>query len=66
MIYSRKAIAKSIRNPQALMILVSHCKIFPFISKVATIKNEKVEISDTGIVCNACFGKPNEDGFYYE
>ena len=64
MIYSRQAIAKSIRNPQALMIIVSHCKIFPFISKVATINNGQVEISDSGIHCNACFGVANSEGFY--
>jgi len=53
-----------LENPRALMIIVSHCKIFPFISKVATIKNGMIEISDSEIVCNACFGTPNTDGFY--
>jgi len=53
-----------LENPQALMLIVSHCKIFPFISKVATIKDRTMDISDNGIVCNACFGTPNTDGFY--
>lgn len=53
-----------LENPQALMLIVSHCKIFPFISKVATINNGQVEISDSGIHCNACFGIANSEGFY--
>ena len=51
-------------NPEALFIIVSHCKIFPFIKKIATINNGKVEISENRIICNACFGVPNEKGFY--
>ena len=51
-------------NPNSLMIIVSHCKIFPFINKVATIDSGKVIVSNSGIVCTACFGNPDSSGFY--
>lgn len=53
-----------IDNPNATLIIVSHCKIFPFISKVATIDNGKIVVSEEGVVCNACFGNADADGFY--
>lgn len=53
-----------IERPEALMIIISHCKIFPFINKVVRIDNQRISESNEEIVCNACFGKPDELGFY--
>ena len=53
-----------LEHPNACFIIISHCKIFPFTNKVATIKDGKLIIDDKGMNCYACFGEPNEYGFY--
>ena len=51
-------------NPNACFIIISHCKIFPFINKVATIKDGKMIISSEVTKCYACFGEADEKGYY--
>lgn len=51
-------------NPNALFLIISHCKIFPFINKIARFENGKVFVSDEKPVCHACFGMPDENGYY--
>jgi len=59
------ALNKIIREKKdAVFIIVSHCKIFPFITSVATIEDGKIVINDKKIICNSCFGIPNEEGYY--
>lgn len=53
-----------IERPDIVMVMVSHCKIFPFISKVATLEDGIITIRDTNLTCHACFGQPDGDGFY--
>ncbi|MBR5041077.1 MAG: ATP-binding cassette domain-containing protein [Clostridiales bacterium] len=55
-----------IEKPDTLMIIISHCKIFPFVNTTATIANGKIEVSKSGVVCHACFGEPDEKGYYSE
>ena len=53
-----------IENPNALFLIISHCKIFPFINKIARFENGRVFVSDEKPVCHACFGMPDENGYY--
>ncbi len=53
-----------IENPETIMVIISHCKIFPFITKVASIKDHRVIVSNDSIVCNTCFGLPDASGFF--
>ncbi len=50
-------------NQEAIFIIVSHCKIFPFINKVLELKELSLKWG-TKNVCNACFGIPNNEGYY--
>ena len=51
-------------NPQALFLIVSHCKIFPFITRVVRIEDCKMAENAEAGTCYACFGKADEDGYY--
>ena len=51
-------------NPNAIIVMVSHCKIFPFINRVFKIENGKLLEDSSDPVCNTCFGFPDENGFY--
>lgn len=53
-----------IDHPTAAFIIISHCKIFPFINKVMTIKDGDIDLYDGNTTCYACFGKANEKGYY--
>ena len=53
-----------INNPNSLFIIISHCKIFPFINGIMKIENKELVISKEKIICNACFGDYDENGFY--
>ena len=54
-----------IDNVDALFLIISHCEIFPFINKVAHFENGKVNITGEKAICHACFGMPDENGFYH-
>lgn len=51
-------------NPEAIIVMVSHCRIFPFINRVLKIENGKLIEDTSSPVCNTCFGLPDENGFY--
>ena len=51
-------------KPDAVFLMVSHCKIFPFITSIATIEDGSIIIKDEQLICNSCFGEANEDGYY--
>ena len=53
-----------IENPNAVMVMVSHCRIFPFINRVFKIENKQLIEDPNETVCNTCFGRPDEHGFY--
>lgn len=53
-----------IENPKALFLIISHCKIFPFINKVVQLEEGRIVISQNKPVCHACFGEPNAEGYY--
>ena len=51
-------------KPDAVFLMVSHCKIFPFITSIATIEDGSIIIKDEQLICNSCFGVPDENGYY--
>ncbi len=53
-----------LENPDAVMVMVSHCRIFPFINRVLTIGHGQLLESDAPPVCYTCFGQPDAEGFY--
>ena len=58
-------INKAIReNPKMGVLMISHCRIFPFITRELKLTADGIiEISEP-YICHSCFGKPNEGGFY--
>ena len=51
-------------KPDAVFLMVSHCKIFPFITNIASIEDGSIIIKDEQLICNSCFGIPDENGYY--
>lgn len=51
-------------NPKMGILMVSHCRIFPFINREIKLSAEGMTVSPESYVCHSCFGDPNEDGFY--
>lgn len=48
---------------EAIFIIVSHCKIFPFITRVLEIKDNKF-IEREAFKCYSCYGEPDDEGYY--
>lgn len=48
----------------SVFIIVSHCKIFPFITKTVRFENFRLIEDDGPALCYACFGTPDENGYY--
>ncbi len=53
-----------LENPDAIILMVSHCRIFPFINRVIKIEAGKFVEDMSSPVCNTCFGLPDDKGFY--
>ena len=51
-------------NPKICIIMISHCRIFPFITREIRLDSNGIsEVSDR-YECHSCFGEPDKDGFY--
>ncbi len=51
-------------NPKMGVLMISHCRIFPFITRELKLTSDGIsEISDP-YTCHSCFGDPDENGFY--
>ena len=50
----------------SVFLLITHCKIFPFITDGLKIENKKMIHINKDLECYACFGKYDENGFYNE
>lgn len=48
----------------SVFLVVSHCKIFPFITDVVQLKDEKLAGINEKIECYSCFGQHDEKGYY--
>ena len=52
------------RNPTAALLMISHCRIFPFITReIQLTPSGAIDVPDH-YVCHSCFGNPDEQGFY--
>lgn len=58
-------INKVIRNnPKMGLLMISHCRIFPFITQEIKLTSESILEVHDNYVCHSCFGEADEDGFY--
>ena len=51
-------------NPNAAILMVTHCRIFPAITRLITLKNGCLVPNEEAYECHSCFGKANADGYY--
>ena len=63
--YISNLINKVIRdNPQMALLMVSHCRIFPFITRELKLTANGVDEACEHYYCHSCFGEPDKNGFY--
>ncbi len=51
-------------NPQMGVLMISHCRIFPFINREICLSADGVSEVSQNYHCHSCFGAPDENGFY--
>ena len=51
-------------NPKVGLLMISHCRIFPFITREIKLTASGIEELQKPYVCHSCFGEPDEKGFY--
>ena len=51
-------------NPKAAVLMISHCRIFPFITREIKLTPEGIQEISEKYTCHSCFGEPNEEGFF--
>ncbi len=51
-------------NPRMGLLMISHCRIFPFITRELKLSSEGISEVTEHYVCHSCFGSPDENGFY--
>lgn len=51
-------------NADAAFLMVTHCRIFPAITRLITLEKGTVVPNREEYVCHSCFGKANEEGYY--
>lgn len=51
-------------NPQMALLMISHCRIFPFITREIKLTANGIEKYDEPYICHSCFGDPDKNGFY--
>lgn len=52
------------KNPSAALLMISHCRIFPFINRELRLTRDGIEEVTDRYVCHSCFGEHDSDGFY--
>lgn len=53
-----------LENPRMALLMISHCRIFPFITREIQLSSEGVIELKDHYECHSCFGDHDEDGFY--
>ncbi|NLG03376.1 MAG: ATP-binding cassette domain-containing protein [Clostridia bacterium] len=53
-------------NPSMGLLMVSHCRIFPFINREIKIAPEGASEVSGMYVCHSCFGDPDNEGYYQD
>jgi len=51
-------------HPKMGLLMISHCRIFPFITRELMLTNEGIHDVSEHYICHSCFGKPDQNGFY--
>lgn len=51
-------------NPDAAILMVTHCRIFPCITRLITMDKGRIVPTEEEYRCHNCFGKPNSEGYY--
>lgn len=51
-------------NPRTGLLMISHCRIFPFITREIRIAQGGVVTVTDDYKCHSCFGEPDANGFY--
>lgn len=51
-------------NTQMAVLMISHCRIFPFITREIKLTHGGIEEVSEPYVCHSCFGEPDENGYY--
>lgn len=52
-------------NPRMSLLMISHCRIFPFITREIILSSEGVSEVTDHYVCHSCFGSPDENVFFH-
>ena len=53
-----------IENPKMALLMISHCRIFPFITRELLLSSEGITELKDHYECHNCFGEHDENGFY--
>ena len=51
-------------NPKMGVLMISHCRIFPFITRELKLTSDGISEVTEPYTCHSCFGEPDENGFY--
>ena len=51
-------------NSDMGILMISHCRIFPFITRELKLTSNGISEVDEPYTCHSCFGEPDENGFY--
>lgn len=51
-------------NPEMGLLMVSHCRIFPFITRELKLRSDGISETYESYTCHSCFGAPDDNGFY--
>lgn len=51
-------------HPQMGLLMISHCRIFPFITREIRLTSEGIQDVLKRYRCHSCLGKPDQNGFY--
>ena len=54
-----------IENPRMGLLMVSHCRIFPFITREVQLAQDGAVTLPNHYECHSCFGEHDADGFYH-
>ena len=52
------------RNPTVAILMVSHCRIFPFITREIRLTQDGALKLDKPYISHSCFGEPDTNGYY--
>lgn len=53
-------------NKHMAVLMISHCRIFPFITREIELTKSGISTSEEHYVCHSCFGEPDKEGYYTE